>query len=261
MGEKNVADKYGTKKVQEYLLPILIDIDRFCRENKIEYSLAGGCLLGAVRHHGFVPWDDDADLVFDRKNYEKFMALSDKLSPEYVITGSIWVNRITRTDNPRIEQEEGCIDLFVLDHVPDSKLYASVKHLTLKMLQGMMKKRLEYQHFSFKNRVLMFVTHLMGMPFTQNAKRSMYNRVSQWGNKKQTKYINNYVTYFDMIDSVRFHSDLTDGYIDVLFEGQKLRAFRRYDHVLTVRFGDYMTPPPESKRVQKHLRRDIEGGF
>lgn len=67
-----MTDQYGTKSVQEYVLPILETIDTICRENHIEYSLMGGGLLGAVRHGGFIPWDDDLDIVFSRQEYQRF---------------------------------------------------------------------------------------------------------------------------------------------------------------------------------------------
>lgn len=256
------ADKYGTRKVQEYLLPILLDIDKLCRENDIKYSLAGGCLLGAVRHKGFVPWDDDVDIIFDRGNYDKFLeTIKTKLPQEYTLTGSIWVKRITRKDNPRIREEEGCVDLFVFDNVPDNKLFASYKHFCLKLLQGMIKENIKYSTFSFKGKVLSFGSHIIGLPFSKKRKLKMYDNVSQWGNKKKTAKINNYVTYFDMISSMKYDNDLTSDYINADFEGHKVMIFKNYDSALKTQFGDYMTPPPESERIQKHLHKETLGEF
>ena len=65
--------QYDMTKVHEASLEILKEIDRICRKYKIQYMLDSGSLLGAVRHQGFIPWDDDADVAFTRKNYEAFL--------------------------------------------------------------------------------------------------------------------------------------------------------------------------------------------
>ena len=72
------------KKVQEILLGYLLEIDRICRKYDIRYFLAGGTLLGAIRHHGFIPWDDDADVMMLREDYDRFMQVVQKELPENI---------------------------------------------------------------------------------------------------------------------------------------------------------------------------------
>ena len=76
--DKNMREITDIKEIQSIALNILKYIDKVCKENKIRYFLVGGTLLGAIRHKGFIPWDDDIDIFMDYQNYQKFMDCCDK---------------------------------------------------------------------------------------------------------------------------------------------------------------------------------------
>ncbi|MBO4651708.1 MAG: LicD family protein [Lachnospiraceae bacterium] len=253
--EKRNSDPYGIKDMQEYLLKILVDIDDFCKRNEINYSLNGGTLLGAIRHKGFIPWDDDADIMFDRKNYEKFIERFQQNQPdEYEIIGDTWVKRVTRKDNPRKQMDEGCVDLFVMDNIPNNPVVSKVKNFTLKALQGMLKKKIDYRQYKGINKVLVAITHVMGKPFGTKFKQKMYMSVSKWGNRKKTKKKNIYNSMFRQIGLFEYSQDMMDNYIDVEFENTELRGISDYHQYLTVAYGDYMKLPPVEKRRPMHKK-------
>ena len=108
--------KYNLKEKHSELLRILDEFDCVCRLNGIKYSLSYGTLLGAIRHNGFIPWDDDADLMMTREEYNKLLSL-----PPY--KSSIEIIKTTFLDRVSIRQNNPkrlYVDLFLLDHMPKS---------------------------------------------------------------------------------------------------------------------------------------------
>ena len=148
--------QYDLTKVHEVNLKILKEIDRICRKYKIKYMLDGGTLLGAVRHKGFIPWDDDADIAFTRNNYEAFLKVVKRelpdtmelLMPEEFQGGKaffdftarvIYKNSRRHEDSPEVRYYEGklnhlWVDLFIIDELPENKAAAGFTRLLHKSI-------------------------------------------------------------------------------------------------------------------------------
>ena len=118
----DINNEYGVLQVQKELLELLKEFDHFCITNNIEYSIIGGTLLGAIRHKGFIPWDDDLDVFVDRQNYRKLKRHlpSGILGIDSNPNTSFWVDKL-KFLNKKNEKTAPVVDLFVLDNLPNNK--------------------------------------------------------------------------------------------------------------------------------------------
>jgi lipopolysaccharide cholinephosphotransferase len=235
---------------------MLVDVDKFCRDNDIKYSLSDGTLLGAVRHKGFIPWDDDIDITLDRENFSKFIATAKKSLPEqYEIVYDTWIRRVTRKDNPNKNAfpPEGCIDLFVFDKVPHNKKTEAWQVLRLKLLQGMLKTNVIYEGFSIKKKILLFVTHALGRIFPRKMKQKWYDSISQLGNNDElSDTIARFNGSYRGIDHVRYPASIIGSYENIEFECYGFMAITGWDKFLSTMYGDYMKLPEKNARKSIH---------
>lgn len=246
----DLENKYGCLEIQENLLDLLKQFHSFCKSNGIKYSLAYGSLLGAIRHKGFIPWDDDLDILVDRHNYElliKTVSCSDVFDLERVL----WIHRIRRHNDKAIRNGYiPTLDVLVLDNTPDSAFAQKIKFLRILILQGMMKRKP-----SAKGNLLMKIcsagTWLLGLLFPYNCKFKWYQKVSQISNDIITKKQANYNGEYSDLKRL-YKKGVMDDIIEISFEDTVAYSVKSYHEMLTIEFGDYMTPPKESDRTPRH---------
>lgn len=237
-------------QIHDELLDQLKDIAAVCRKHGIQYNLMCGTLLGAIRHKGFIPWDDDVDLLMTREEFNKFRKVyPDECDRRFELTYlDTWTPRVMNRDP---KKAAAFTDFFILDAVPQGKLARKLWFLELHLLQGMIKKDVDYSRFSLKNKILLFATHVMGLPFTTRWKTARYEKVSTRCKDSHDLCMSNGA--FELMMHI-WHPEQFAEKIEVPFEGIPCLIPAKHHEVLTILFGpDYMTPPPPEQRVAKHL--------
>lgn len=278
----NDQKTYDLTKVHQANLKVLREIDRICRKYKIKYAMDSGTLLGAVRHQGFIPWDDDVDVVFTRPNYEMFLKVVRRelpkgmslLLPEELRDGRvfydftariIYENSSVHEDNDQMRFYEGklnhlWVDLFVLDRLPDKKVGAVCTKLMQKVIYGMAmahRDRLDFKKYGLADKirvgVLAAVGRLVPMRLLYRLQRAAAMSAQR---KKAGKWF--YSNYQPDYLYVTLEDDWCQTTVELCFEGESFMAPKGYRHVLEQIYGDYMTLPPEEKRAPSHSSIEIQ---
>lgn len=263
MNEKVTLSPEELRKLQLIELEMVVEIDRICRKYGIEYSLDGGTLLGAVRHKGFIPWDDDADVIFTRHEYAKFCRackkeldterffLQDYRTDENYRWGFAKLRRkgteYIRRGQEHMKYRTGVyIDVFVVDHVPDKylmrRLYYGTNFCIRKVLYS------ELGMVAAENAGMrLFYRMLYKIP--KNVLFHLRDCLAARCNRKKTELVSHLLYQYPSKETkYGMPSECFEHYCDIEFEGMQLRAFADYDTYLTLLYHDYMTLPPVDKR-------------
>ncbi|WP_228410407.1 LicD family protein [Erysipelothrix piscisicarius] len=256
------------KALQEKNLEILEYFDAFCTEHNLQYSLLGGTLIGAIRHHGFIPWDDDVDLMMPRDDYEKLSKIwnQESINSQYVLvrsdlksnyhdagigikdTQTTFINKHSINDD--VIHSIG-IEIMPIDGAPKSK----VKRL-LQLYNAFIFALFNTQRLpDNKGKAILIVTGFIYavVPW----KKTRYN-IWKRAERRMTKHRwedSDEVT--ELIGSIRGMTTLHpkddfESVVRVPFEHLSLPVIKGYDRYLTLIFGDYMALPPVQERIAKH---------
>lgn len=240
---------------QEKLLILMDYFHGICEKENINYSLAYGTMLGAVRHKGFIPWDDDADVFMLRGEYERFVEAVKKYPRDdlYFREHYYWIKKIAFTNPPdfngrKIIGDEIHLDIFIFDELPKTEKERKKLYFKLHKYQGMLSVEPIFgKGRPLKDKLLMLGTRLMGKFHRRKALCAKYDKASQKYHGTDAADLYNSNNSFIGIKRA-YKKDWLAQTESCPFEGREYKIFAAYDEILTFQFGDYMTPPPEGER-------------
>ena len=261
---------------QQTLLSIYKDILAVCEKYSITPFLIGGSALGAVRHKGFIPWDDDLDIGMLRDDYRIFISVFDsELSDRYSINApnitSNSRNRFTKiykkteADNSQGENQsplEMCIDLFIIENIPKNKLIRAVKGTYCNLLQIIASQVYFYENDNPKRRKKYLrlgksyysTRYAIGKLFSFNSSSKWFDKVD-----KAAQYDRHTGLYAMVTARTHYFGEILgeDDYFPVRyvdFCDIKAPVLNNTDAYLKKLYGDYMKLPPEHERERHHFR-------
>lgn len=263
----NLEDTYGFLELQDKILEIMVDIDKLCMENDIDYCLMGGSALGAKRHKGFIPWDDDLDIFMTLDNYERFrnIFLQKGNKAKYYLqefgtkNGMVTISKIRANNTTYIEEllkdwdmHHGIyIDIFILHNCPNNKLKQLWQFFWAKYVitKGMSIKK--YNRAKGIRKIVLNIADMLPEKFLIN-----------FGLKQVYRYRNVTSDYFcNFIGKAVFKNAIykkewfiPTEHID--FEKVKLKVPVKLHEFLKERFGDYMQIPPKERiKWEQHAEK------
>ena len=270
---KKINNK-SLKKIQQIELEMLKEFDKICKKHNLKYILTGGTLLGAIRHNGFIPWDDDIDIAMLRKDYNKFIEIQKKEldSKKYYFQSletdeefGLPFGKLRRKNSiyseltsPLKKEKQGIwIDIFPIDKIEDNKISAFFTFAKVFYYKTIISFKLNFKFASkgIKKLILNIIKFNSKFYSIERAKKH-YNKLIEKSNNKNTNhYINHGGVYLlKEICPKKVFEDLTSH----KFEDGNFYITKHYDEYLTNIYGNYMEPPPKEKRVSQHLVEEIK---
>lgn len=262
--------KLTLQEVQQKSFEILQAFHDYCCENDLRYQLAYGTCLGAVRHKGFIPWDDDADIAMTRADYEKFLpAITKKYPEKYKLTDAIRENnygknipklRLTGTVYKTLlkvdpEDKEITADIFIIENVENNNILKNIHGIfCLAFGYFLSCRRLAdkeaffkeiYREKDFKSKVT--VGKLLS--FASLDKWAKWNeKVYSWCRNNNSKYVTVPTDRRHFLGEI-FPREIMCETFYAEYEGRQFKIPKAYDYYLSQRYGKYMEIPPKEKQV------------
>lgn len=267
-------ERNTTELLRRAQLMIALEIKRICEKNDIKYFLDAGSLLGAVRHNGFIPWDDDMDIGMCKDDYERFVEVAPReMGQDYFLD-----NYVTNKKNPYVfskvrlrgttyienignenyEHNEIFVDIFPYYYISDNELERKIEGIRMAILSQAILSKSGYKVWKGKGlikRIKFMPIDVIGKLFTMQFLRkkiavlyTKHNNTQRMGIQAGSCY-----GYWYFEENILRETE------NHKFENEVFPIPKNYDIYLKVAYGDYMKLPPESERIT-HMIQCLDFG-
>ena len=264
-------------EIQQLQIEMISEIDSICRENNIEYAFMYGSMLGMVRHSGFIPWDDDIDIVLSRENYEKLLnvLLNKDINNRFIQnnkTDKYFEFPIIRycakntfcysSERQKLKSKKYIyIDIFPLDNLPDDDELAKQHIKKVSKLRKIIYHKMNYRWCN-KTKLGYLRCYLYKFIYCFSSIRKLVNKLeiemTRYSFMSSKRLINFNTAYNYNVDT--FNRDELFPSKEFSFDGKMFFGVNDYEKILRQLYNDYLILPPEEKRKQRHDCYLIEEG-
>lgn len=251
--------KISTEELKKIQLDILDEVTKFCEQKNIRMSLGYGTLLGAIRHKGYIPWDDDVDILMPYSDYKRFLkefvGYKDNLIVQYMGNDSSYRFTFAKVyDNRTLLLEKTIktgvyIDIYPVIGFPNEREKFETFVCEFRSLYRPLKKMTFRYNLNLLQRLLIKIKQLY-MPSREKIIQGIENIYERYpfDSSEYGGVIPYYFTFRRY-----FRADIFREYAPQVFEGKEYPAVKDYDTLLSGTYGDYMTLPPKEKQITKHI--------
>lgn len=251
-------------------LEMALEVKRICDKYNIKYSIIAGTLLGAVRHKGFIPWDDDLDIGMLREEYDRFIEVCKKeLDDKYFL--QTWdtdkdfplpIAKLRKNGTRYVEKNSSksnhhkgiYIDIFPFDNVPESTIKRKVQNIVTYILKRMLlikKNYILWEDNEKLKRIIYKIVFIVSSLFPGYLiKDTLYRVMTMYNDRKTNKVVTFGGAYGYNKETI--NREWLENNKPIIFENVEFSAPCDYEGYLTYFYGDYMSPPPENKRYNRH---------